>query len=78
MTPILIWSELFSFLSMDEKQIGQTLGQLDLDALIDKINSMIDMPLIGEKTERAIIAFVLEVILSLLMSAKKTLNHPDA
>lgn len=63
---------------MDEKQIGQTLGQLDLDALIDKINSMIDMPLIGEKTERAIIAFVLEVILSLLMSAKKTLNHPDA
>jgi hypothetical protein len=74
----MIWSELFSCLSMDEKQIGQTLSQLDLDALIDKINALIDMPLIGEKTERAIIAFVFEVILSLLMSAKNTLNHPDA
>jgi hypothetical protein len=63
---------------MNEKQIGQTLSQLDLDALIDKINALIDMPLIGEKTERAIIAFVFEVILSLLMSAKNTLNHPDA
>jgi hypothetical protein len=63
---------------MDKKQIGQTLSQLDLDALIDKINALIDMPLIGEKTERAIIAFVLEVILSLLMSAKNTLTKPDA
>jgi hypothetical protein len=63
---------------MDKKQIGQTLSQLDLDALIDKINALIDMRLIGEKTERAIIAFVFEVILSLLMSAKNTLNHPDA
>jgi hypothetical protein len=74
----MIWSELFSCLPMDKKQIGQTLSQLDLDALIDKINALIDMPLIGEKTERAIIAFVLEVILSLLMSAKNTLTKPDA
>lgn len=52
----------------DEKKI-----ELDLDSIIDKLNGLIDLPFLSEKSERVIIAFVLELLLSMLQVVKKTL-----
>lgn len=44
---------------------------MDIDQLIDQINSLIDIPLLTEKQERILIEAVISLLLSLLSKQKE-------